>query len=149
MIGCASPDGVAFGEFRCLSADEQDERFNSVLGMYDAHCGLEAVFLTWTGNEYMYHMLRHNGADIPHEGLLILRLFTLYDWHKNGAYGILANEDDADVEPFVADFDETRRQARRALCGAKEMSDDECDALWNNYYFHIARKYGVDGLLMW
>jgi hypothetical protein len=109
IVGCKAPDGAIYSEFWGLNSDEKDRRYNIPRGMYQGRCGLEKAILTWTGPEYMYHMLNHNGVDVPEEGLAILRLFSLRDWHTKREYGILANEDDEeDVQPFVADFDELR-----------------------------------------
>jgi hypothetical protein len=149
VVGCKAPDGAIYSEFRCLNDDETDRRYNSPLGMYQGRCGLEKAILTWTGPEYMYHMLNHNGVDVPEEGLAILRLFSLRDWHTKREYGILANENDEDVQTFVADFDELRRDARKQLHHESDLSDEDCDVLWNTHYSHIVSKYCADGLLKW
>jgi inositol oxygenase len=146
VVGCAAaPTGATFDEFRCLNADELDDRYSSPQGIYRPGCGMENVLLTWTGPEYMYHFMTHNNVSIPSEGFAVLRLFPLFDWHTLGGYEILANEDDVDVHPFVLDFDEMRRSAMRST----EMSEEECDVLWFTHYSHLVSKYGADGLLMW
>ena len=115
VVGCKAPSNATLHEFRDLNKDEMDARYNSSLGMYEPRTGLENILLTWTGPEYMYHMLKRNHVDIPEEGFTILRLFPLRDWHSKGGYLALANEDDEDVKPFVADFDELRREVRNSL----------------------------------
>jgi hypothetical protein len=149
IVGCATPTGTSFSEFQGLNIDERDKHYASAQGVYAPHGGLEQVKLTWTGPEYMYHMLKHNNIDIPEEGFSILRFFSLHDWHTREAYAILANENDIDVQPFVADFDEMRRFARKSLCKENEMNNEESDTLWNTHYSHIMSKYGADGLLEW
>lgn len=148
-IGCRAPEGAIFHEFRGLNGDEKDSKYNSPLGMYEAHCGFENVMLTWTGPEYMYQMLKHNHVDIPEEGYSILRLFPLRDWHSKGGYSILQNEDDKDVKSFITDFDDLRRDARNSRSNIVELSDEDCDLLWDTHYSHIVSKYGGDGLLKW
>jgi inositol oxygenase len=149
VIGCKAPDHATFSEFRGFNNDEKDDRYNSSQGMYEARCGFENVMLTWTGPEYMYHMLKHNSIAIPEEGFSILRLFALRDWHNKGGYGILANEDDEDAQPFIVGFDELRRDARNSRYNTPEMNDEDCNLLWRSHYSHIVSKYAGDQLLKW
>jgi inositol oxygenase len=149
VVGCTPPASVAFGEFRSLNADEQDPRYSSLQGMYDLHCGFDNVLLAWTGPEYMYYMLKHNEVNVPDEGLKMLRLASLNDWHTNDAYSQFAKEDDEDMQLFVADFDELIRAARDETRNGNEMSINDCRGLWKSHYADIATKYGADGNLMW
>jgi inositol oxygenase len=147
VVGCAAPARVHFGEFRHLNKDERDDRYSSLQGMYELHCGLNQVLLAWTGPEYMYQMLRHNGIMIPEEGFAMLRFFALGDWHAHNEYECLTDDIDILMQPFVSDFDHLRRSARRSCC--KDMSDKECEELWGGYYEYIVEKYAGDGLLKW
>jgi inositol oxygenase len=149
VMGCTPPASVVFGEFRSLNVDERDPRYNSLQGMYDLHCGFGNVLLTWTGPEYMYYMLKHNEVSVPDEGLKMLRLASLSDWHSNDAYGQFATDDDQDMQQFVADFDELIRAARDEARNGDEMSTAECGGLWKTHYADVAIKYGADGNLMW
>jgi len=115
--------------------------------MYEPGCGLDNVLLTWTGPEYVYSMLKHNGVSLPDAGFAMLRLFSLFDWHGKNDYGHLTNVDDEDVQNFVADFDDMRRAATIAAIYQPEMSDDECELLWKTHYVNVVTKYGADGVL--
>jgi inositol oxygenase len=149
VVGCTPPASITFGEYRSLNADEYDPTYNSLQGMYDLHCGFDNVLLAWTGPEYMYYMLKHNEVNIPDEGLKMLRLASLYDWHTNNAYSQFATEDDEDVQMSVADFDELIRAARDETRDCNEMCSTDCEGLWKSHYADIATKYGADGNLMW
>lgn len=149
IIGAAAPICASFAEFRSLNSDEKDERYNTPQGIYSPHVGLENVMMAWTGPEYMYHMLKHNHALIPEDGLSMLRYFSLGDWHAHGEYTRLTNEDDADVRAFVFEFDQMRRDERRRCNDVKDLSDDECNRLWEAYYGSIAAKYCGEDKLMW
>jgi inositol oxygenase len=149
IVGCKAPDRVNFNEFRALNADESDTRYNSSLGMYYHGCGLDKVLLAWTGPEYMYHMLKHNESLIPQEGLAMLRLFSLGDWHSHDEYKQLTNADDAVVQPLVAEFDQLRRETRRRCNSIDEMTDEQCDKLWDDHYGSIVAKYCGDEDLSW
>jgi inositol oxygenase len=149
VVGCTPPASVTFGEYRSLNADEQNPTYNSLQGMYDLQCGFDNILLAWTGPEYMYYMLKHNEVNIPDEGLKMLRLASLYDWHTNDAYSQFATEDDEDMQLFVADFDELIRAARDETRDGNEISNTDCEGLWKSHYADIATKYGADGNLMW
>ena len=124
-------------------------RYNSSLGMYYHGCGLDKVLLAWTGPEYMYHMLKHNDSLIPQEGLAMLRFFSLGDWHSHDEYQQLTNDDDTVVQSLVAEFDQLRRETRRQCNNIDEMTDEQCDELWNDHYGSIVAKYCGDEDLAW
>lgn len=120
------------------------------LDMYAPQCGLDQVLLCWTGPEYMYHLLRHNHVMIPEEGLQVLRLAALQDWHTGGHYGWLANDQDESVKSLAYEFyavlqavdDECRQNALK-------IDDAACNRLWKECYACIAQKYRAGGVLTW
>jgi len=148
VVGCGAPTCSPFSEFRSLNKDERSNEYSSPQGMYDLHCGLENVLMTWTGPEYMHFLLRHNQVAIPEEGLAMLRYFTLGDWHTYNEYEHLENADDRGVKAFVGEFDQLRRAASRDG-ELEELSDGECDRLWRQHYGYICEKFGLDGELRW
>ena len=107
--------------------------------------------MQWTGPEYIYFLLRHNGAMLPELALQIIRYFSLSDWHRRGEYSNLTNTSDESIRDIVSDFDEVRRIARRECVreNVSELSGSDCDRLWESYYFPIAAKYGCDSDLSW
>lgn len=147
VVGCASSVDSTFAEFAYLDPDQQDERYNGAVGMYTPQCGLANVLLIWSGTEYLYHCLKHNDVDLPEEGLAVLRLFPLFDWHSKKLYENLMDEDDREIMPFVRDFDQLRRQAISSL--KVELTDAECDRLWYSHYERLAAKFGAEGILEW
>jgi hypothetical protein len=156
VMGCRSPSNTTFPEFRHLNPDELDSRYNTRIGLYHEHVGLENVLLSWTSSEYMTSMLQHNNVMLPKEALAILKLFPLVDWHSRGKHTTLSNTDDEELKPFVADFYDLCQRAQRSILPSStptgiEMSDKECHDLWVNHYSLIASKYGIgDGdILKW
>jgi len=150
VVGCSAPQSAIFSEFRSLNPDERDPCYSSLQGMYETRCGLDNVLLTWTGPEYLYFLMKYNEVNMPDEGLKMLRLASLYDWHTKGSYAQFANDDDQDMQSFVADFDELNRVAKEEMRYADyEMTSEECTRLWKTHYASIASKYGVDGELQW
>jgi inositol oxygenase len=151
IVGCSSPASVISSEFRSLNKDNENASYNSLQGMYDAFCGLDQVFLTWSGPEYMAELCRHNGIGLPEEALALLRLASFSEWHTKKEYMQLASSADRDIMEFVADFDMAMEQASCELadCEQPELSDAECDQLWESCYRSIVEKYGAGGVLQW
>jgi ribosomal protein S18 acetylase RimI-like enzyme len=171
VAGCAlPPSSVTFGQFQTLDEDSRchcssrEEQKQIGGGTYPLHCGLNALLLPWTGPEYMYRMLQHNGICVPDEGMKMLRYATLVDWHTGNEYRHLANEDDVDVQGFVAEFsqiimfhqDAPAPAATTVLdahgggdCALLLPSHEECDKLWETHYSDIAKKYNVGSILCW
>lgn len=151
IVGCKIPQRAtnAFGEFRHLNADEDDPRFNSDTGAYQAHCGLENVLLMWSGCEYVYHLLRHNHATLPDEAFAMLRYCLLYDWHEHRDYSSLTNDIDEDMLPFIHDFCDLRRRVKSSSFDCVDLSDEQCNFLWESHYANISAKYNCDHVFDW
>ncbi|KAL7542291.1 hypothetical protein ACHAXR_013392 [Thalassiosira sp. AJA248-18] len=149
VVGCRIPQRATFSEFRHLNMDEDNSRFNSDTGAYQANCGLENVFLMWSGCEYMFYLLKHNNVTLPEEGLVMLRYFLLGDWHEHGEYSSLVNTDDDDMLPFVQEFEALRRSVRLKCVDCGDLSDEQCSFLWNTHYEGIAAKYNCDHVFNW
>jgi len=147
VIGCAPLLCAKYLEYQLLDPDFKDERYNTELGIYREHCGLENVLLSWSGPEYFSFMLKYNSVGIPEEGLAMLRLFPLRDWYTRNEYRQLTNENDDDLKPFVAEFDRLITKAKKTF--TKNFSDQQCERLWKEFYYPICQKYRCDGKLQW
>lgn len=148
IVGCRVPDRASFNEFRHLNLDTSDLRYSTEVGTYSPHCGLDNVFLMWSGCEYTYHLLKHNSC-LPEEGLAMIRYFVLGDWHEHNEYSALTNDDDMDVLPFVSEFDALRRRVRLRCMDCRDLSDEQCMILWEGHYAVIAAKYSCDNVFDW
>jgi Myo-inositol oxygenase len=156
VVGYSAPPSAKFYELRSSIDEELDMEVCCSSGgeqRWGDSRGLDQALLTFTGPEYVYHWLRHNRAQLPDEGLRMVRLASLVDWHSRGAYHHLASTSDVDAMPFVVEFHEIVRQAwweTASLLPSKEFSDeDDFDFLWSARYADLASKYGLDGVLMW
>jgi len=153
IVGCRRPSQASpvHDEFRTLCPDEGDPLYNTELGIYEEGCGLSDVhvLMQWSGPEYLYFMLRRNGATLPELALQIIRYFSLSDWHRHGKYSALSNASDEMNRSIVSEFDDTRRNARRECQNAPDLSDSECERLWDSIYCNIVAKYGCGGDLSW
>lgn len=151
IVGCTFPETSTHSELHCFSPDSGDSRYQSVVGRYKRHIGLENVLLSWTGNEYLYYMLKNNNdVVLPDDAYSLLKLYPLLEWHSNGFHSVLANEVDNDLKQSVKDFYGLCQTAHLSLSVTQEeMSQDRCDYLWKTHYSLVARKYGACDSLRW
>lgn len=147
VVGCNPSQSTSFKEFSYLRSDSNDSRYNTNLGIYHEGCGIENLLLTWTGQEYLYSMLKHNEVELPDEGLAIIRYFLLNEWHTHNEFQSLQSFDDEDLKYLVLDFYSLRQRVKRNL--NNELSNKECDKLWDTHYKWISMKYGFSGDLEW
>jgi ribosomal protein S18 acetylase RimI-like enzyme len=159
VLGCPVSSHATFGEFQPFSPDKDRGEYNATTnGMYARKCGLDQVVLTWTGPEYMYHMLVHNRISVPPDALKLLRLAALSDWHspkgqtpgQQSVYSVICSDSDYEMQSMVADFDEGMVRALRTM-EKSELSGEQCESLWKSHYGSIAAKYGcgLDVALAW
>ena len=102
----------------------------------------------WGSEEYMFHMLRHNGASLPWEGLAALRLCPLRCWHAHGAYAALESGADRQVLPWAQTLHEVHEEARAAAETMLPEDTPDVDELWPHYE-GILRKYLPTTDLRW
>jgi inositol oxygenase len=149
VVGCSVPTSKNCSEVKACITDICKGSHNSSSGVYDNHCGLDNVMLSWTGSEYVYEMLRHNGVLLPEEGLRMIRYASLQDWHTFGCYSSLTNDADTENQQSIAEYAGILDASVFKCRVAREMTDQECDELWESHYYAIATKYELDGELSW
>ncbi|XP_054941348.1 inositol oxygenase isoform X2 [Physeter macrocephalus] len=67
-VGCRPQGSVLFCDSTFQdNPDLQDPRYSTELGMYQPHCGLENVLMSWGHDEYMYQMMKFNSFSLPPE----------------------------------------------------------------------------------
>ena len=99
--GCAFSEKVVFPEFFADNPDRHDPRYQSRLGIYNEHCGLSQVQMSWGHDEYLYHVCREY---LPIEALYMIRYHSFYAWHREGAYEHLTDEQDRAMLSWVQKF---------------------------------------------
>lgn len=145
VLGCDLLPSCVSSELSWADQDKPETQKE----IYDLSCGLDNVLMTWSSQEYVAELFRHNKVIFPEEALAMLRLASLRSWHSAGKYKHLSNDKDEDLIPFVADFDEALEQAQFDAMERPTLEDKDCDRLWFHYYRAIAEKYGADGILRW
>ncbi|KAF8659507.1 hypothetical protein AX14_007549 [Amanita brunnescens Koide BX004] len=103
VVGCKFSSKIIYHESFEGNPDSKDAIYSTEYGVYQPHCGLENVILSWGHDEYLYHVLK-NQSSLPQEGLWMIRYHSFYPWHREGAYMHLANAADENALEAVKAF---------------------------------------------
>ncbi|CAL1698972.1 unnamed protein product [Somion occarium] len=93
VVGCKFSDKIIYPETFEGNPDIRDPVYSTEYGVYQAHCGLDNVMLSWGHDEYLYHVLK-NQSTLPEDALHMIRYHSFYPWHREGAYQHLTNAND-------------------------------------------------------
>ena len=138
IVGCAIPDEIVYPDFNKENPDMNDARYNTFFGMYEPCCGLENVICSWSHDEYLYRILKHNYVDLPDEALYIIRYHSLYSYHTYGAYCQFANDNDKKMFKWLKIFNKYDLYTK---------SDNIVTDAVKNYYNDLIINYMKDGEL--
>jgi len=100
-VGCAYSNEIVFPEFFAANPDSLNPAYQTKYGVYEPHCGLSNVHLSWGHDEYIFEITRKY---IPEEGQYMLRYHSFYPAHKHGAYRHLMNDHDEKMLEWVRKF---------------------------------------------
>jgi inositol oxygenase len=100
-VGCAWSDQIVFPEYFAANPDRQVPEYQTECGIYEPHCGLDRVLLSWGHDEYIYRVTREY---LPEPAQYMLRYHSFYPAHKHGAYRHLMNEHDEQMFEWVRKF---------------------------------------------
>lgn len=97
-VGCKPQKSIVYYETSFKgNPDMEDERYNTLYGMYEPNCGLNNLMMSWGHDEYLYQVLKHNGSKLPDEAHYMIRFHSFYPYHHGGDYRHLANEKDGEM----------------------------------------------------
>lgn len=100
-VGCVPSDKIIFFDYFRNNPDMHDPQYNSFYGIYEPHCGLDAVHMSWGHDEYLYHVVKDY---VPAEAAYIIRYHSFYAQHQDAAYDHLLNEYDHQMMKWVKEF---------------------------------------------
>lgn len=100
-VGCRFSDRIVYHEFFALNPDHADPRYNTELGVYQRHCGLRNVLMSWGHDEYLYHVMKDH---LPEPALYMIRYHSFYAWHREEQYDWLCDDHDREMLPWVKKF---------------------------------------------
>ena len=132
-VGCAFSEKNVFPQFFDANPDRHHPVYSTELGIYEPHCGLDRVKMSFGHDEYLYRVCVQNGCTLPVEALYMLRFHSFYPWHKQGAYKHLTNEQDEKMLAEVLKFNQHDLYSK-----SKEKQDV---AALKPYYQKLIAKY--------
>ncbi|MGH9402470.1 MAG: inositol oxygenase family protein [Terriglobia bacterium] len=100
-VGCAYSGEVVFPEFFSANPDCRVPQYQTQYGVYEPHCGLDKVHLSWGHDEYIYQVTRNY---LPEPAQYMLRYHSFYAAHRHGAYRHLMSEHDEQMFNGVRKF---------------------------------------------
>ncbi len=100
-LGCRFSNSIVYPEFFANNPDRLVEAYNTEFGIYEPHCGLDQVTMSWGHDEYLYQV---TSAYLPIEAQYIIRYHSFYSAHSAGEYRHLMNDQDIDMFRWVKQF---------------------------------------------
>lgn len=100
-VGCAYSSDVVFPEFFAANPDFHVPQYQTLNGVYEPHCGLDKVHMSWGHDEYIYQVTKDF---IPEPAQYMLRYHSFYAAHRHGAYRHLMNDHDEEMFQWVRKF---------------------------------------------
>jgi inositol oxygenase len=100
-VGCAWSDQIVYPEFFAANPDSKVAEYQKPNGIYEPHCGLDKVYLSWGHDEYVYHVTRKY---LPEPAQYMLRYHSFYPAHQHGAYRHLMTGHDEEMFEWVRKF---------------------------------------------
>ena len=129
-VGCAYSDKIVFHEYLRDNPDSQHPDYQTRLGVYGEHCGLDRVHMSWGHDEYLYHVVRDH---LPEDALYVIRYHSFYPWHAEGEYSWLTDTRDRAMLHWLEKF-------RRYDLYTKSHAQPDAAAL-RPFYEELIREY--------
>ncbi len=110
---------------KILNPDSLQAAYQTRLGVYGEHCGLDNVRMSWGHDEYLFHVVKDY---LPPEALHMIRYHSFYPAHRDGEYTFLMNEQDRQMFKWVRAFNPydlyTKSHARPNLTELRPFYDE-------------------------
>ncbi len=100
-VGCAYSESIVFYEAFQQNPDFQRAEYQTEYGIYEPHCGLDRVLMSWGHDEYLYQVVKDY---LPPEALAMIRYHSCYPIHRERAYQQLLTEEDQSKLDWVRRF---------------------------------------------
>jgi len=100
-VGCAWSDQIVYHNFFAANPDAKVPEYQTLCGIYEPHCGLDKVHLSWGHDEYIYRVTRNY---LPEPAQYMLRFHSFYPAHRHGAYQHLMSPHDEKMFEWVRKF---------------------------------------------
>jgi inositol oxygenase len=129
-VGCQFSQHNVFPEFFIHNPDIHNPQLSSKLGIYQEHCGLDNVHISWGHDEYLYQVVKDY---LPDEALYPIRYHSFYAAHHAGDYEYLMNDHDKEMMKWVRLFNSYDLYSKDIqLVNIEEVKD---------YYLNLIQRY--------
>lgn len=72
-VGCRFSSKITDHQYFSVNPDRRNRTYATDLGIYAPNCGLGAVYMSWSGPEYLHMVLALNKTTLPPEALFVAR----------------------------------------------------------------------------
>lgn len=100
-LGCRFSELIVYPEYFADNPDMAEPYCQTETGIYEPHCGLDKVTLSFGHDEYLYMVTRDY---LPVPAQYIIRYHSFYSAHSAGAYQYLMNDEDQAMFEWVRLF---------------------------------------------
>lgn len=132
-VGCRFDESNVFFQYFKQCPDWGHPVYSTKSGLYEPHCGLGNVTMSWGHDEYIYYIAK-NQSSLPDEALYMLRYHSFYPWHKEGAYMHLCDEKDMKMLKWVQCFNQFDLYSKNKDCPSIDEVADYYKAKIEKYF---------------
>lgn len=100
-VGCRWSEKIVYPNLFAGNPDRNVPEYQTQCGIYEPHCGLDQVMLSWGHDEYLYHVVRDF---LPREALYMIRYHSFYAAHREREYDWLMDDVDREMLDHVRAF---------------------------------------------
>jgi inositol oxygenase len=100
-VGCAYSDKIIFAHYFVENVDMNNKKLQQKYGIYEPHCGLDNVHMSWGHDEYLYQVVKRY---LPDPALYIIRYHSFYAAHKENDYDYLMDDYDRSMMKWLQLF---------------------------------------------
>ena len=103
VVGCQFPKSIVF--YDSIKNNPDYNKYDKY-GIYEKHCGLDNLFLSFGHDEYLYQVLlkNNNKHKISNKYMNVIRYHSFYPWHTSGEYRYLMNKNNYNILKNIIDF---------------------------------------------
>ncbi len=124
-VGCAWSDKIVFPEYFRENPDRAVPEYQTKCGVYQEHCGLDNVDLSWGHDEYLYWVTKDY---LPEPAQYMIRYHSFYPQHREQAYDHLLTDHDQEMFDWVRRFNPfdlySKGHARPSLAELRPYYED-------------------------
>ena len=137
VVGCLLPETIVFYN----EITNHPDKKNSLLGIYEARCGIDNLNISFGHDEYLYQVLKQNEDKhkISKRYWNIIRYHSFYPWHDKNSYSYLMDDSDLEKYRLVKEFNDFDLYS-------KEDTDLEITPEIKKYYDNLLNEYFMSEL---